>query len=85
MAREQKRHANRQETANDLAAPGVSFPGSKRNVEDRILNALAVVADLLDHDEAYLSIFLRLEAELEKAKAQQSALKRAKSFAQTLR
>jgi hypothetical protein len=110
MAREQKRHAKRQETTDEVAASGVPLPGSKRDglpaspvaffpetaraktttpakrhVEDRILNALAVVADLLEHDEAYLPIFLRLEAELEKAKAQQSAFQRAKTFAQTRR
>lgn len=51
----------------------------KWRLEDRIENALHIVAALLEHDEAYLPIFLRLEAELDKAAARQSALSRARA------
>ena len=44
----------------------------------RIENALARVADLLIDDDAYLPVFLRLECELEEARARQSAIDRAR-------
>lgn len=52
-------------------------------VEERIANALRVVAELLQHDETYLPVFLRLEAELQQAHASRAALERAKSLLQT--
>ena len=52
-------------------------------VEERIANALRVVAELLQHDETYLPVFLRLEAELQQAHARRAALERAKSLLQT--
>jgi hypothetical protein len=54
-----------------------------RAVEERIANALRMVAELLEHDESYLPIFLRLEAELQQAHASRAALERAKSLLQT--
>jgi hypothetical protein len=51
----------------------------KRSLEARIENALRVVAELLEHDEAYLPIFLRLEAERDKLDARRAALDRARA------
>lgn len=62
-----------------------ALPFAKRRQEGRILNALVLVAQLLEHDEAYLPVFLRLEAELQTAKTQQAALQRAKAFVQERR
>lgn len=49
-------------------------------MEARIANALGLVAELLEHDEIYLPVFLRLEAELQKARERRAALERAKSL-----
>jgi hypothetical protein len=49
-------------------------------LEVRISSALRVVAELLAHDETYLPVFLRLEAELKQAVARRAALARAKSL-----
>jgi hypothetical protein len=51
-----------------------------QSVEARIHNALHIVAELLQHDDAYLPIFLRLEGELESARAQSAALSRARAY-----
>lgn len=47
---------------------------------DRVKSCLQTVAELVEHDEAYLPIFLRLEAELQAATNRQEALERAKSY-----
>ena len=52
----------------------------QRCAEKRIENALRIVAELLDKDEAYLPIFLRLEDELKKAENRSAALVRASAF-----
>jgi hypothetical protein len=48
--------------------------------EERIANALRLVAELLEHNEIYLPVFLRLEAELQQARERRAALERAKSL-----
>ncbi|MHA7888714.1 hypothetical protein [Roseicyclus sp.] len=50
-----------------------------KSLEERIENALRVVAELLEQDEAYLPIFLRLEAERDKLDARRAALDRARA------
>jgi len=60
-----------------------SKPPAKKSTgshEGRISNALRIIAELLEHDEAYLPVFLRLEAELKLAKEGRAALERAKSL-----
>jgi len=57
----------------------------KRRQEDRILSALAIMAQLLEHDAVYLPVFLRLESELAKTRLQRSALERARSLAKSRR
>ena len=52
----------------------------RRSLEARIGNALHVVAELLEQDEAYLPIFLRLEAERDKLKLRHAALDRARAL-----
>ncbi|MFO8127016.1 hypothetical protein [Yoonia sp.] len=65
-------------------APAISRRTILRQpVEERIANAMRVVAELLQHDEAYLPVYLRLEAELHQADARRAALERAKSLLQT--
>ena len=54
-------------------------PHRQRSLEARIENALRVVAELLEQDEAYLPIFLRLEAERDKLDARRAALDRARA------
>lgn len=54
-------------------------PHGQRSLEARIENALRVVAELLEQDEAYLPIFLRLEAERDKLDARRAALDRARA------
>jgi len=44
---------------------------------------MLVVAELLQHDEIYLQVYLRLEVELHQAHARRAALERAKSLLQT--
>ncbi|OHC51863.1 MAG: hypothetical protein A3D16_07710 [Rhodobacterales bacterium RIFCSPHIGHO2_02_FULL_62_130] len=48
--------------------------------EGRISNALRIIAELLEYDNAYLPVFLRLEAELKLAEERRAALERAKSL-----
>jgi hypothetical protein len=60
--------------------PGPRSAPDKRRLDDRIDNALRIVAALLEHDEAYLPIFLRLEAERDRAAARNAALDRARDF-----
>jgi hypothetical protein len=52
----------------------------QRITEHRIRASLAVIAELLQHSDAYLPIFLRLEAELAAAEARRAAIDRAKTF-----
>lgn len=59
--------------------PGGRQPHGQRSLEARIENALRVVAELLEQDEAYLPIFLRLEAERDKLDARRAALDRARA------
>lgn len=59
--------------------PGGRQPHEQRSLEARIENALRVVAELLEQDEAYLPIFLRLEAERDKLDARRAALDRARA------
>ena len=49
-------------------------------MEQRIRAAMCLVAELLQHSDAYLPIFLRLEAELAAAESRRAALERAKAF-----
>jgi hypothetical protein len=51
----------------------------QRSLEERIANALRVVAELIEQDEAYLPIFLRLEAERDKLDTRRAALDRARA------
>lgn len=60
------------------AVPSVT--SGKLRIAERIENAMFVVAKLLEHDEVYLPIFLRLENELIKAREQQDALQRARTL-----
>lgn len=59
--------------------PGGGQPHAQKSLEERIENALRVVAELLERDEAYLPIFLRLEAERDKLDARRAALDRARA------
>lgn len=59
--------------------PGDRQQHRQRSLEARIENALRVVAELLEHDEAYLPIFLRLETERDKLDTRRAALKRARA------
>jgi hypothetical protein len=59
------------------------LPKFRNRHEDRILKARATVAHLLQHDEKYLPIFLRLEAELEAVRGQKSALELARELAES--
>jgi hypothetical protein len=53
----------------------------RQNVtEHRIRASLAIIAELLQYSDAYLPIFLRLEAELAAAEARRAALERARAF-----
>lgn len=52
----------------------------QRSLEARIENALRIVAELLEDNEAYLPIFLRLEAERDKLKLRHAALDRARAL-----
>lgn len=71
-----------QETSS-IAMPADILAGRGRDgrqvLEDRIANASRVVAELLEHDEAYLPIFLRLEAAIKEAEARRAALERARA------
>jgi hypothetical protein len=55
------------------------------DLEDRILGALSIVAELLEHDEAYVPVFTRLEEELTRVQAQRAALSRARAYLRTRR
>lgn len=55
-------------------------PDTQKSLEERIENALRVVAELLKDNEAYLPIFLRLEAERDKLKLRHAALDRARAL-----
>lgn len=69
-------HHREAKTANGLGV----FKSPKSRELDRIKSCLQTVAELVEHDEAYLPIFLRLEAELQAATNRQAALERAKSY-----
>ena len=70
-----------QQTPNAATCSTVaSSSRSKRHLEERILNCLAYLAKLLEKDEVYLPIFLRFEAELERVRRDQDALKRARTY-----
>lgn len=58
---------------------------SRVDEADRIRNALVIISILLEDNEAYLPIFLRLEADLKNAEIHRAALKRAKAYARRLR
>jgi hypothetical protein len=55
-------------------------PGRKLSAlrQKRIGNAMTIIATLLERDETYLPIFIRLEAELSAVKSQNAALDRAR-------
>jgi hypothetical protein len=55
-------------------------PHRQTSLEARIENALRIVAELLEDNEAYLPIFLRLEAERDKLKLRHAALDRARAL-----
>jgi len=57
----------------------------RQDDEARIHNALRIIAKLLEDDEAYLPVFLRLEAELDEVKARHSALDRARAYSRASR
>lgn len=59
--------------------PGQARHGAQ-SAEQRIENALRIVAELLEQDDSYLPIFLRLEAELKKVDARSAALNRARAY-----
>ncbi|MEO3479601.1 hypothetical protein AAFO90_18230 [Phaeobacter sp. CAU 1743] len=61
------------------AQPVGRQPHTQKTLEERIENALRVVAELLEHDEAYLPIFLRLETERDKLDTRRAALERARA------
>jgi len=65
---------------NAAVQPGGRRPHGRRSLEARIENALRVVAALLEHDEAYLPIFQRLEAERDKLDDRRAALDRARAL-----
>jgi hypothetical protein len=69
-------HHRETKTSNGLGV----FNSPKRRELDRIKSCLKTVAELVEHDEAYLPIFLRLEAEFDAATNRQEALERAKSY-----
>ncbi|WP_139834103.1 hypothetical protein [Marivita cryptomonadis] len=60
--------------------PGGPQQHRQRSLEARIENALRIVAELLEDNEAYLPIFLRLEAERDKLKLRHAALDRARAL-----
>jgi hypothetical protein len=60
--------------------PGGPQPHGETSLEARIENALRIVAELLEDNEAYLPIFLRLEAERDKLKLRHAALDRARAL-----
>jgi hypothetical protein len=62
------------------AAPSSRKRDKTQNKEQRIAKALRIVAALLEKDEAYLPIFLRLEAELEALEKRKAALSRARTY-----
>ena len=72
-------------TANTITNQ-INAPRQKRgtstvlNTEERVRNALGIVATLLEHDEAYLPIFLRLETELQALERKRDALDRARAM-----
>jgi hypothetical protein len=79
------RHAQgmtRPENPNDHlpSRPSTKTQPHKQRAEERIANALGIVAILLEHDDAYLPIFLRLEAELQASDKRKAALARARAF-----
>ncbi len=74
-------------TANRFTASASGQPDRQRGrqrqgqkpLEVRIANAIRVVAELLEHDEAYLPIFLRLETERDELDTRRAALERARA------
>ena len=58
----------------------VSFCESNRVSEEDIIEALGIIARILEDDERYLQIFLRLEAELDKVRSEREALTRARTY-----
>ena len=71
---------NKGSMAQAAAAPVARRTLPTQPMEARIANALRLVAELLEHDEIYLPVFLRLEAELQQARERRAALERAKSL-----
>ncbi|WP_156477450.1 hypothetical protein [Falsihalocynthiibacter arcticus] len=88
MARDQKRHASDKEVAGvPPVAAAVSSGGSPYEVDQtlsqtqlRIMSCLQVIAMLLEKNDAYLPIFLRLEKELEIEKAKRDTIERARRY-----
>lgn len=85
MSNDPTLHTNAADRATALSA--ASRAQSKGRIIDvgRIEVALELVAMLLDENDAYLPIFLRLESELEAARVSSSALARARALAQKAR
>ena len=86
MARDRTRHAQDKEV---LKAPSVAPTSAllpycldcqKETKRQRILACLKTVAILLEKDEAYLPIFLRLERELEAESEKQEIIARARKY-----
>ncbi len=74
-------------TSTDHKAPGTALRSAvtsrttpKINLEIRIRESLSILAVLLEEDDVYLPIFLRLEKELQTVRDQQDALTRARSY-----
>lgn len=55
---------------------------SASRTENRILGAIRIVATLVETDEGYLPIFLRLESELKKEREKTAALQRVRAYSQ---
>ncbi|SFL02495.1 hypothetical protein [Celeribacter marinus] len=85
MARDQKTHASDKEVP--VVPPGaVSFGASPCKVDQslsqhlRIMSCLQAIAILLEKNDAYLPIFLRLEKELEIEQAKRDTIERARRY-----
>ena len=86
MARDRKRHANVREVQSIPPVDAVSalpphrLDCQKETKHHRILACLQIIATLLEKDEAYLPIYLRLERELEAESEKQEIIARARKY-----
>lgn len=86
MARDQKTHASDKEVVG-VPSVAVSSGGSPYEIDQtlsqtqlRIMSCLQIIAILLEKNDAYLPIFLRLEKELEIEKAKRDTIERARRY-----